>query len=104
MYSTVSSGSKRTPAKKFQTLTTSSKVPKNLKIGVEPDDEVQIDVVRKQINPMNNNSIEYSDPEPSTKPQSPNCKRKVQKYYITPKTPYNDKHLESTTKGSRIAT
>ena len=77
MYSTVSSGSKRTPAKKFKTLTTSSKVPKNLKIGVEPDDEVQIDVVRKQIHPINNNSIEYFDPEPSTKPQSPNARRKV---------------------------
>ena len=55
----------------------SSKVPKNLKIGVEPDDEVQIDVVRKQIHPINNNSIEYFDPEPSTKPQSPNVRRKV---------------------------
>lgn len=78
MYSTVSSGSKRTPAKKLQTLnTTSSKVPKNLKISVEPDDEVQIDVVRKQIHPINNNSIEYFDPEPSTKLQSLNARRKV---------------------------
>jgi hypothetical protein len=65
MYSTTNSGVKRTPvAKMFKTLTTSSKMPKNLKIGLEPDSEVQIDVVRKQIYPAKSSQLEYFDADP----------------------------------------
>ena len=39
-------------------------MPKNLKIGLEPESEVQIDVVRKQIIPANSSQLEYFDPDP----------------------------------------
>ena len=39
-------------------------MPKNLKIGLEPDSEVQIDVVRKQIYPAKSSQLEYFDADP----------------------------------------